>query len=143
MAWVRANSERGPSRQRGADGNYNPCVPTRNKTTPSGVFFIFVTRDEEPVKAVANGVGSSQRRKGPIERKRIWEYTIPVSPPEIKQRRQAFFYFCIVISFLNMFTISVCFSWGTVPSWKLVIIFIAGLPFFVIPQNVSMSRGNP
>ena len=34
-------------------GIYSPCVPTRNKKTTAGWFFLFLrTRDEEPVKAM-------------------------------------------------------------------------------------------
>lgn len=65
-------------------------------------------------------------------------YTIPLFLGAVD------YYFCFsVIMFLNISTISACFSLATVPSLNLLMIFIAGLPDFFIPQNVSISRGKP
>ena len=48
----------------------SPCVPTRNKTTPSGVFLFLRTWDEEPVKAVY-GEGSTLSKRAKLLRRRF------------------------------------------------------------------------
>ena len=65
-------------------------TPTIKTTRESG-FFKWFGRVEMRTK------GSSRRRKGPIERKRIWEYTIQPLPPEIKNTPYGAFFIYVAV----------------------------------------------